>query len=168
MTRDRISTFLFSDDGKIPNNSTLPLVVYPEVLLDRVVDCEMIFNGNNWLNSWTGGVFDYHHFHSNTHEVLGIISGKALIAFGGEQGREIPVAAGDVVVIPAGVGHKKVEASSDFSVVGAYPDGATHDLLTGKPEEREQALENIAEVPVPDLDPVFAEDGPLLALWTKG
>ncbi|SDK30530.1 cupin domain-containing protein [Sediminibacillus albus] len=167
MPGERIATFIFADDGRIPNNQDLPLLVYPQVLLDRIVDCEMIFNGNNWKNSWTGSVFDYHHFHSNTHEVLGVISGHATLTFGGERGKDLKVAAGDVVVIPAGVGHKKVEASNDFKVVGAYPEGRGHDLLTGKPEERDQALKNIKELPIPNKDPVFAEDGPLLELWMK-
>ncbi|WP_077624144.1 cupin domain-containing protein [Sediminibacillus massiliensis] len=168
MTQQKVQTYVFEDNGKIPNNKILPLLVYPQVLLERVVDCEMVFNGNKWTNSWTGGVYDYHHFHSNTHEVLGVISGNATIMFGGENGREIDMTAGDVVIIPAGVGHKKVQASSDFKVIGAYPGGLSPDLLTGTPEERERSLENIDKVSLPELDPVFAEEGPLQELWIEG
>ncbi len=165
MDQERVKTFLFKDDGKIPNNPDLPLIIYPQAFLDRLADYEQVVHANNWTNSWKGGVFDYHHFHSNTHEVLVIDSGTATIQFGGEKGKEISVAAGDAVIIPAGVGHKKLQASPDFQVMGAYPDGKEHDLLTGKPEEREKALENIKNVSVPAKDPVFAESGPMQEIW---
>lgn len=159
--------FMFEDDGEIPNNPDLPLIVYPEVFLNQMANVNQILQGNKWENSWTGGVHDFHHYHSVTHEVLAVIAGKAQLQFGGKNGKELEVAAGDVVVIPAGVGHKMISSSNDFKVVGAYPDGREFDMKTGKPEEREEALENIANVPLPEQDPVFANEGPLKEIWIQ-
>ena len=161
-----VKTFMFEDDGQIPNNPNFPLLLYPGAFLERLADHVQILNANNWTGVWKGTVFDYHHFHSNTHEVLVAESGKAIIKFGGENGKELKIAAGDVALIPAGVGHKKVVEEDDFQVVGAYPGGKQHDLLKGAPEERETALRNIRQVPVPEFDPVFAESGPMHQLWT--
>ena len=71
----------------------------------------------------------------------------------------------DVVVIPAGVEHKRMESSLDFSVVGAYPGGHNWDLLRGLPGERPRADRNIAAVPLPDNDPIAGPGGPLKQIW---
>ncbi|MCA0989777.1 cupin domain-containing protein [Guptibacillus hwajinpoensis] len=165
MKKEMIKTLYFDDDGKIPNNAFYPLTLYHAALENR--DAMALFNKNKWTNAWQNGVFPYHHYHSNTHEVLGIVKGDASITFGGEKGETIRVEEGDVVVIPAGVGHKREQASSDFLVVGAYPDGRDHDLRTGEPNERPTVLKNIQNVPVPEFDPIFGVDGPLKKSWTK-
>jgi uncharacterized protein YjlB len=77
----------------------------------------------------------------------------------------VDVHSGDVIVIPAGVAHQKIEASGDFAVVGAYPDGREWDLLRGEPSERPQADKNIAALPIPDDDPIYGPEGPLLQIW---
>ena len=159
--------YFFKDDGLIPNNK-LPLLVYKNVTSlhgDAAAKWfEERFAENNWTNSWRNGVFDYHHYHSNTHEVLGIYSGKALLQLGGEKGRKIEVSAGDVIVIPAGVAHKNL-GGENFGVVGAYPNGRSHDMNYGKQEERSKADKNIASVPVPDADPVLGKEEGLKSIW---
>ncbi|MCA0172488.1 cupin domain-containing protein [Bacillus sp. RAR_GA_16] len=165
MEKEMMKTIYFDDDGTIPNNPFYPLTLYRAVLENH--DAMTLFNKNNWTNAWKNGVFSYHHYHSNTHEVLGIVQGEASITFGGEKGETIHVKEGDVVIIPAGVGHKKEQASSDFLVVGAYPNGRDHDLKTGEPNERPTVLENIRKVPLPECDPVFGVDGPLKKKWVK-
>jgi uncharacterized protein YjlB len=165
-----VQAHLFEDDGRIPNNPDLPLLVYPGALPasdDLPSECEALFRENGWGGTWRDGVFPYHHYHSTTHEVLGIVRGSARIAFGGEAGVTVEVEAGDVVVIPAGVGHRNLESSRDFLVIGAYPRGQSWDLCTGEPGERPQVLENIRKVPLPDADPVFGDRGPLLEHWMK-
>lgn len=157
----------FKDDGRIPN-SKYPLLIYKNAFRKRGKEgaqwLEKKFAENNWTNSWRNGVFNYHHFHSITHEVLGVFSGKALLQLGGEEGEKIEVAAGDIIVIPAGVGHKNL-GSEDFQIVGAYPDGRDYDINKGKEGERPQVDKNIAAVPLPEADPVLGKEGGVPHVW---
>ena len=162
---EKVKTIWLQDDGGIPNNAELPVMVYTGVFLDNPNEIEPVFNRHGWTNSWTGGVFDYHHYHPNTHEVLGVKSGKAIVLIGGEQGEQLEVKTGDVIVLPAGTGHKRLEQSPDFSVVGAYPDGKSPNLKKRDPSARAQSLSKIAAIPLPDTDPVFGIDGPLVDQW---
>jgi uncharacterized protein YjlB len=86
---------------------------------------------------------------------------------GGPEGQGFDVRAGDVIVIPAGVAHKRLNSTGDFLVVGCYPPGQQMDLLRGQPGDRPKADENIAKVPLPGSDPVGGTSGPLPALWTR-
>jgi uncharacterized protein YjlB len=168
MQQVQVQTYSFEDDGQIPNHPTLPLLVYADVLPhghNRLAMCQELFERNSWSGTWFDSVFDYHHYHSTAHEVLGVVNGEATIRFGGEQGTPIQVQAGDVVVIPAGVGHCNERSSANFRVVGAYPLGQRWDLCTGKPEERPDVLENIRQVPLPETDPVYGSHGPLIETW---
>src|SRR5690554_4483009 len=92
----------FNDDGKIPN-SALPLIIYKSAFTGTALADAMqeTFINNNWRNCWRNGVFPYHHYHSITHEVVGVYSGSAQLHMGGESGEVIAVEAGDVLVIPA-------------------------------------------------------------------
>jgi uncharacterized protein YjlB len=164
----RVESFRFADDGIIPN-SALPLLVYRAVLsgADLAAAAERCFAGNDWRNAWRNGIFGYHHFHSTSHEVLGLARGEAVVRFGGERGRSRTVAAGDVVVIPAGVGHKLERGSPDLLVVGAYPEGRDWDLRRGDPGERDEVMANLAAVPLPAMDPVLGASGPLLGAWVR-
>jgi uncharacterized protein YjlB len=164
----RAISFDLADDGSIPN-SKLPLVIYQgavkPVPRDPASVFEQLFAANNWTGSWRDGIYTYHHYHSTTHEVLGVYAGSATVKFGGDKGVKQKLTAGDVVIIPAGVSHKNLGASSDFGVVGAYPNGAEWDMNYGQKKERPQADENIARVPMPELDPVYGANGPLQELW---
>ena len=161
----------FADDGAIPNNPTLPFLVYPGALNlpgdDPAAACEAVFERNGWSGSWRDGIYPFAHYHSTAHEVLGVCRGEAKVRFGGDAGVTLTVRAGDVVVIPAGVGHHNLGASGDFLVVGAYPRGQSWDLRRGLAEERPQVLDNIARVPLPAADPVYGADGPLVAHWLR-
>ena len=162
-----IQQFQFEDDGKIPN-SVFPLILYKKVFpfpdyLDQVM--EDAFAKNNWTNAWRNGVYDYHHYHSITHEVLGVYKGSAELQFGGDKGEIVSVTTGDVILIPAGTGHKKISSTGDFAVLGAYPDGMEYDLLKGDSGERPNADDRIAKVPFPDFDPVLGDLGGILEFW---
>ena len=158
----------FEDDGAIPN-SRLPLLVYPAAFelggADPAAAFETRFAANRWRGAWRNGIYPFAHYHSTAHEVLGIARGRAEVRFGGARGRVLTVRAGDVVVIPAGVGHQNLGSGADFLVVGAYPDGVEWDLCRGQPEERPRVLENIARLPLPAADPIYGQDGALLEHW---
>ncbi len=159
-------THLFADDGRFPN-ATLPLLLYRAALPPDPAAMERAFAANGWSNAWRNGIFTYHHFHSTAHEVLGIAAGEVRVAFGGPAGREVTVRAGDVVVIPAGVGHRNLGQSADLLVVGAYPGGMSYDLRRGDPAEHAAALRAIAAVPLPDRDPVAGPNAGLRQLWVS-
>jgi uncharacterized protein YjlB len=128
-------------------------------------DYEDLFAVHGWLGSWRDGIFPFHHFHSTAHEVLGIATGSATVILGGPQGGTFELGAGDVLVLPAGTGHRNLGSSADLLVVGAYPDGMRWDLRRGDPAEHDEVLANIARVPLPDQDPVQGEAGSLVELW---
>lgn len=163
----RVETF--ADDGAFPN-STLPLLLYEQALLAGAAgpqEFEALFEANGWPAAWRASVFPYHHYHSTAHEALGVASGSARLMLGGPEGRVFEVVSGDVIVIPAGVAHRRLESSGDFLVVGAYPPGQSWDLLRGEPGERPMADRNIAGVQLPKTDPVAGAGGPLLRQWRR-
>ena len=165
-----ILEYRFEDDGRIPNNPNLPLLLYPGALGEPERDpyrCKELLAGNGWGGAWVDGVFPYHHYHPTSHEVLCVVGGSASIAFGGPEGEVVEVEAGDVVVIPAGVGHKNEGPSRDFSVIGAYPRGQENcDVLTGDEDERPRALDRIRNLPLPETDPLHGARGPLVERWS--
>jgi uncharacterized protein YjlB len=165
-----VEAFILTDDGVFPNNRRLPLLVYRKVLSldapDLIAQVRAIFAENGWGGLWVDSIFDYHHYHSTSHEVLAICGGQAEVRFGGEHGITLTLSAGDAVVIPAGVAHKNLGAGKDFVVVGAYPQGQEgYDMCHGKREERLQADRNIVSVPIPEADPLYGPDGPLTEHW---
>jgi uncharacterized protein YjlB len=160
-------TFTFKDDGAIPNSS-LPLLVYRAAVPGDPDAIERIFGNNAWPPAWRNGVYPFHHFHANTHEVLGIARGEVEVLFGGAQGEVLKVQAGDVVVIPAGVGHCNKRQSPDLLVVGGYPAAApSPDLHKGEPREYPEVVRSVAAVAVPPEDPVSGTGGPLVQIWSR-
>ena len=167
--RDREpKTFVFKDDGLVPNN-VLPFVIYGGAIdVDNdhpEKTIEGVFGANGWGDMWRNGIYDYLHYHSTVHEALGIARGRARVRFGGDAGKEFELAAGDVAILPAGTGHQCLKASRDFSVVGAYPPGAKMQVTRPTPENHAKALKTIPQVRLPESDPVVGVDGPLVSLW---
>jgi uncharacterized protein YjlB len=158
-----VEAILLKDDGVFCNNPVLPLLIYPGAFLpfgdDPAGEVERRFDENCWPAAWRDGVYDVHHYHSKAHEALGVYRGVAKVQFGGPGGPVIDVKAGDAAVLPAGTVHKLIEASSDFALVGAYPPGQHPDMCYGRPGERPGADERIAQVPVPEHDPVVGKSG---------
>ena len=156
----------FADDGAIPN-SRLPLLVYRRAVPADPDAIERLFGENAWPPAWRDGVHPFHHFHSNAHEVLGFARGEATVLFGGPSGQVLIARAGDVIVVPAGVGHCNQSQSADLLVVGAYPANTSRpDLRRGKAAEHMASVRAIADVPLPQADPVRGPGGPLLRIWT--
>jgi uncharacterized protein YjlB len=163
-------TFHFEDDGVIPNNPDLPAVLYRSPVrlpdeFDPAAVFEELFERNGWGDSWRNGIYDYVHYHSRIHEVLGIARGQGRVQLGGPHGRTIELKAGDVAILPAGTGHQCLGASKDFLVVGAYPPFGKYDECTTK--EHDRAVVTIPKVARPHKDPVYGADGPLVRLWKK-
>lgn len=160
----------FADDGKTPNNPKWPLLIYRDVVLfkkglDPAAIFEELFAAHGWEGAWRDGLYDFLHFHSQSHEVLGIARGRARVQFGGAKGRTLTVAAGDVVVLPAGTGHQRIGASEDLLVVGAYPEESEYDEPKPREIDHADAVKRIARAPVPAADPVYGTEGPLRELW---
>ncbi len=168
--RRRPKTFMFEDDGTIPNNPDVPVLLYQQVVDLRQADdpaviLEALFKDNDWGDSWRNGIYDYVHYHSAIHEALGIARGRARVRLGGNGGEEVELTAGDIVVLPAGTGHQNLGASDDFLVVGAYPPSGEYDVCRGSKAEHGRALASIPLVPPPHFDPVYGADGPLTKHW---
>jgi uncharacterized protein YjlB len=128
---------------------------------------EKTFALHRWSWGWRDGIYDYHHYHSTAHEVLGCFSGRATVQLGGPHGPHVVLATGDVLVLPAGAAHKRVTASSDFRVVGAYERGRSYDMQLGDPDARRSSEQRMREVPAPEFDPVYGDGGPLLRAWRQ-
>jgi len=162
--------FRFAADGEVPNNPRLPLVVYRGAFrLDPGVDPASIFEAafaaNGWGSSWRNGIYPFRHFHTRTHEVLGIARGTARVEFGGAAGEQLDLDPGDVAILPAGTAHKRLAQSADLLVVGAYPEASGIDQKRAGEIDIEAALAVIARVPNPPMDPVYGADGPMWTLW---
>jgi uncharacterized protein YjlB len=162
-------TLSFEPNGWIPNNQRLPVLVYRSAVPlsggDPAALFEQAFARNGWPPQWRNGIYDFHHFHPATHEVLGFAGGSARLVLGGPApiGREVQVKAGDVVVLPAGTGHCKLEASADFLVVGAYP--PDEDIGISRVGLSAAQLQAMRQVVFPASDPLTGRDGPLAKLW---
>jgi uncharacterized protein YjlB len=161
------TTYYFDDDGIIPNNK-FPIILYENVidLKDSSDWLENTFIRNNWLNNWRDIILPYDHFHSNTHEVLGLGMGNVSLKIGGVNGRIFHLKTGDVVIIPAGVGHYSISTHTNYQFVGGYPNGNEWDLKTGlENNERVQILKSISTVKMPEMDPIFGHEGLMFEKW---
>lgn len=160
----RTQTIWLADDGLIPNNASLPLIVYRQVFAanDAAAEerIEAVFAVNGWSGAWVNGIYPFHHYHATTHEVLGLARGRAQVQFGGPSGPVLDIAAGDAVMIPAGVGHCRLSLATGLSVVGAYPGGSDWDLRRATPEDYRAAVPLVAAVAAPLCDPILGAAGP--------
>jgi uncharacterized protein YjlB len=154
-----------------PNNTTLPVLHYIKAfnvhLWFAAWRIKNHFKKNGWTNNWKAGIFEYDHYHSNTHEVMAVLKGKTELLLGGKGGKKLEIAAGDVVIIPAGVAHCNLGKENDVVCIGGYPQGKDFDMKYGHPGERPQADRNIEALGIPQRDPVFGKEKGLVTLWKK-
>lgn len=164
-----LTSFLLERNDWVPNNPQLPVLVYSNAIAlegdDPAALFEQTFSANGWPPQFRYHVYDFHHYHTQGHEVLGVAQGHARLMLGGPGGREVQVNAGDVLLLPVGTGHCSLESSSDFLVVGAYPPGQQGDICTDAPSAEQ--LQNLANLAFPQRDPVQGEHGALLQHWAK-
>ena len=156
----------------MPNHPHWPLVRYRGVVrlpadLDPAAVMEDLFAVNGWVGSWRNGIYDWLHYHSRVHEVLGVAVGEAQVRFGGSRGRTLRLKAGDVVILPAGTGHQCLSASDDFLVVGAYSKTGKYDECRPRRRDHDRAAKTVGRVPLPRKDPVYGARGPLMKLWRR-
>jgi uncharacterized protein YjlB len=157
--------------GAIPNHPSWPLLVYPGAVAitgaDPAAAFEALFDRNRWPAAWRNGVFPFHHFHTNSHEALGVYSGEVTVQFGGDDGIAVTARPGDVIVLPAGTGHKKLSSRGALGIVGAYPAGQHADMCTPLTSNAQRSAEAVARVALPECDPVYGAGGPLFEHWTR-
>lgn len=166
MSAEAPQTLTFQPGPLMPN-SPLPVLIYRQVLAqdkaNKAGGLDRLFEENGWRGIWRDGVYDFDHYHSNAHEVLGVAKGKATLQLGGETGKAVDVEAGDVLLLPAGTGHRRISESENFVVIGAYPPGQEHyDICRTRDVEAEL---RISKVRLPESDPVGGKDGPVMGLW---
>jgi uncharacterized protein YjlB len=167
-----VLTLKFGDAGEIPNNPRLPVLIYKHAVRSEGDDAEGVarffeetWPQHGWRAAWRWGVYDFPHYHSTAHEVLGVYRGHASLRLGHTAGATLVVEAGDMIVLPAGTGHQNLGASPDFHVVGGYPVGQEADLLRGDKGERPAADHRIARVSLPTGDPLSGTTGALMKEW---
>ncbi len=155
----KANALYFSAIGVIPN-SDLPLLVMETAIATSEATSAKVekrFVENGWRGTWTFTVFDYWHFHIEGHEVLACVAGEASIGFGGDAadgGIAVAIKPGDVVIVPAGVGHRRLDASPDFQVTGAYPPGQNGSTTKAGTMAFEEARSAISRLSAPQTDPV--------------
>ena len=157
----QVETWHAPPGDRIPNNPWFPVLIYHDVdaAAAGARSVRALFAQHGWGGSWVDGVFGFHHFHSTSHEALAVVAGRATLELGGPQGRRFDVSAGDVLVLPAGTGHRRASSDPGFTVVGAYPAGQEdYDVLRGDdPDEVEAARARIAALGPPPQGPVGGE-----------
>jgi len=176
MKRERVNTnphilhFKIKRHRYFPNNK-LPVLIYKKVFnlplqKNKAADMtQQVFLRNGWSNSWRNGIYDFHHYHSNTHECMGVSMGQVTVILGGPGGKKVKLEQGDIIILPAGVGHKCLSASKDFMCVGAYPQGKDYDTNFGIASEFKKALSHIRKLSIPLYDPVLGKEGFLKTYW---
>src|SRR3954451_16334001 len=98
----RLDTWHAPPGDRIPNHPSFAVLVYHDVAPAARGDADAVralFDAHGWRGAWVTVVFDFHHFHSTSHEVLAVVAGTATLELGGPQGQAFEVAAGDVVVL---------------------------------------------------------------------
>jgi uncharacterized protein YjlB len=171
LVRDRnANAYRFRDDGLTPNHPAWPAVHYRGAVdlkgaADPAAIFEVLFAAHGWKDGWRDIVYDYLHYHSGQHEVLGFARGSAVLRLGGARGRTLKAKAGDVLVLPAGTGHQRLSMSRDLLVVGGYPRKGGYDMCRPTRADHDRAANAIAKVPPPRADPVYGAAGPLTRLW---
>jgi len=141
-------------------NSDLPFLLWKDRLPADARHGEAacrLFEDNGWTGTWVYTVYPFWHFHTKGHEVLACVSGNAVLGFGGDSGITATIEVGDVCIVPAGVGHKRVKASADFRVAGGYPPNQQGDINSPGDLSDEEIATAIAGVALPATDPITGE-----------
>lgn len=168
-----VKTITLAENKPYPNNE-LPVLIYKDVLNDALnqdysaEDVLNLFENNGYDRGWISVIADEHHFHSNAHEALAVTRGEVTVLLGGQNGEITTLRKGDVILLPAGTAHKRLDGSNDFQIAGAYPsNGDDFDMQYGNASDYEQIKENISNVGRPLTDPVTGDPGDMEEYWSK-
>ncbi|KIK40818.1 hypothetical protein CY34DRAFT_806815 [Suillus luteus UH-Slu-Lm8-n1] len=143
----RVSSHLIPSFNLIPNTSlqNYPLIIYHECFSPStsaaVIEAHLRSVGVV-EPQWRYTMYSTTHFHSTTHEVLCIASGRARLCFG--------------------VGHRLLQdLDGGFEMIGSYPKGKDWDMCYGREDEKAniEAIKNLAWF---DRDPIYGDEGPAL------
>ena len=159
---------VFPSSGGIPN-SRLPLVIWKKALpleMRSGREACALYQRNGWGGTWVYTVYPFWHFHTKGHEVLSCVAGMATIGFGGDDGIVADVAVGDIAVVPAGVGHKKITASPGFQMAGGYPPNQEGDIVRPGQMNEEDIATALARLPLPETDPITGGRDGVVAIWS--
>src|SRR4051794_41779460 len=101
-----LETWTAPPGDRIPNPPRFPVLVYRGVpaALEGPDAAREGFAAHGWRGSWVDGVFDFHHFHSTSHEVLAVVAGAATIELGGPPRGAFADPGGPGASPPAGTG----------------------------------------------------------------
>lgn len=169
----QIEIFALPPSEGIPN-SPLPLIIYRQALMPKpdrdesVAHVKALLGRNGWEIAWytEKGLHPFHHYHSNAHEIVWVARGRQRGVFGGPGGVETVVAAGDLIVLPAGVGHFGLEKSDDLYMIGGFPSGEPYgNIMRGAADEQAKVADELLQVPVLTRDPLTGGEGPLTEAW---
>ncbi|KAJ5727859.1 hypothetical protein N7493_005679 [Penicillium malachiteum] len=155
--------------NRIPNTAIQckPLMIYHGAFNATPADLQRRLRAVGEVEpQWVYTMYSQTHFHSTTHEVLGVVTGRARLCFGGEENPqrfEPIVQRGDLIIVPAGVGHRLLddEGEEPIQMVGSYPHDTQWDMCYGNAgeEKKVQAIRDLAWF---HRDPLFGDDGPAL------
>lgn len=166
-----VKAIYLTENKPYPNNP-LPVLYYEKALDDALStdynaeDVIIFFKQNGYEHGWVNGILDQHHFHSNAHEALACTKGQVTVQLGGPNGVIQIFKKGDVILLPAGTTHKKLDASENFEIVGAYPaNGPKQDMQYGDASDYDMLLANIANVSKPLTDPVTNSPRDIEEYW---
>ena len=166
-----VKAIFLKENEPYPNNP-LPVLYYENMLENALHedytadDVIAFFVRNGYDNGWANGILAEHHFHSTTHEALACTKGEVTVQLGGPNAAFYTLRKGDVILLPAGTGHKKLNASENFEIVGAYPkNGSEYDMQYGHASDYDSILATVADVPKPLTDPVTNSPKDIEEYW---
>ena len=161
-------TFVFDDDGLVPNN-ILPLVIYKRAIElaggDPARAIDELFRANGWDQRWRDGIFDYQHYHATcTRRSASRAATRWCCSAASTARRSSSTPATSRSCPPA-----PATSASSPAMISAWsaptrPAKPWRSLARPRRTYR-RAMETIPLVLPPPSDPVFGQDGPLLRLW---
>ena len=168
LTIRNVKIFEVPPNNGVPNHPYLPALLFQGCISSKAeaTDIIEIYDSNGWIGAWQWTVFDYHHFHPSSHEVLSVLKGKGVLHLGGQEGPRVTVSQGDCLILPAGFGHKRLMTEDGFTVVGAYPRGQEdYEIIKADGEVDNSILKQIAFTNGDVDDPIYGVDGLLQHYW---